>query len=101
MKYDFGNKYAYFSEDIDENFTEPLLDELDIHVFVDAIHGHIKVTGISITRLFLALVSTHTTWSSKCQTAVQNSTFGANFTTLKKAVDKSVMLRYQLRSKMM
>ena len=35
MKYDYGNQYENFSEDIDEQFPEPLLDELVIHVFVD------------------------------------------------------------------
>ena len=50
MKYDFGNQYVYFSEEIDDQFPKPLLDELDIHVFVYANHGHDKVTGRSITR---------------------------------------------------
>ena len=36
MNYYFENQYAYFSEDIDKHFTEPLLDELDIRVFVDS-----------------------------------------------------------------
>ena len=63
MKYGFGNQYAYFSEDIDENFTEPLLDEFNIHVFVDSNHGHDKVTGRSIAGLFSVVVSTPTTWS--------------------------------------
>ena len=65
MKYDFGNNYVYFNEDIDEQFPEPLLGKLDIHVFVDANHGHDKVTGRSITGLFLFVGSTPTTWSSK------------------------------------
>ena len=71
MKYDFVNKYEYFSEDIDEKFTEYLLDDLGIHVFVDADHGHYKVTGRSSTGLFSLVGSTPTTWSSKIQTAVQ------------------------------
>ena len=45
MKYDFGNQYAYFSEEIDEKFPEPLLDQLDIRVFVDANHRRNKFTG--------------------------------------------------------
>ena len=71
MKYDFVNQYAYFSEYIDDQFSEPLLDSLDIHVFVDIGYGHNKVTGISITGLFLVLGSTPTTWSSKLQIVVQ------------------------------
>ena len=49
MEYDFGNE---FNEYIDDHITEPLLDELEIHVFVDTGHGHNKVTGKSITGLF-------------------------------------------------
>ena len=45
MNCDFGNQYVYFSEDVDGKFLEPLLDELGIHVFVDADHGHVKFTG--------------------------------------------------------
>ena len=36
MKYGFGNQYSYFSEEIDEQFPEPLIDELDINVFLYA-----------------------------------------------------------------
>ena len=63
MKYHFGNQYAYFSEDIDEKFPETLLDELDIHVFVDANHGNEKVTDRSITSFFSVVVSTTTKMS--------------------------------------
>ena len=52
IKYDFGNKYAYFIEYIDEQFLEPLRDALGIHLFVDLNHGHEKVTGRYITGLF-------------------------------------------------
>ena len=61
MKYDFGNKYEYFSEYIDENFPEYILGELDVHVFVHANHGQYKVTGRSITGLFPVVASKTTT----------------------------------------
>ena len=86
MKYGFEKKYACFNENIYDQSTEPLLDELDIHVFVDAEHRHEKVTGRLINGLFSVVVSTPTTWSSKCQTTVQTSTFGAKFTAPKKDV---------------
>ena len=96
MKCTFGNQYAYFSEDIDLQFIEPLLDCFYIHVFVDSDNGHDKVTGRFITG-FLVVVSTSTKCSSKRQTAVQNSKFGAKFILLKKAVNKYVIIKYQLR----
>ena len=92
MKYDFFNQYAYVSEEIDDQFPEPLIDELNIHVFVDASHGHNKVTAISITGLFLVVGSTPTTWSSKLQTVVQTTTFGAKFKALNNNFEDSVML---------
>ena len=63
MKYYFWNQYVYFSEDIDEQFTEPLIYELYIRVFVDSNHVYDKNTSIFITRLFSVVVSTSTTWS--------------------------------------
>ena len=71
---------------------EPLLDELDIPMFVYVYHGKNKVTGRYITGLFLAVGSTPMTWSLKCQTTVQTSIFGAKFTALKKAVKESILL---------
>ena len=61
MKYDFVNQYAYFIEDIDDKFPDPLLDELDVYVFLDFDHGHGNVTGRSTTRLFSVVGSTPTT----------------------------------------
>ena len=55
MKYYFGNQYAYLRKEIYDQFPEPLLDELDIHVFVDAGHGDVKVTGRLISGLFSVL----------------------------------------------
>ena len=52
MKYYWGNQYAYFSEDFDEQFLGIILDELDIRVFVGIDHRHDKVTGRSITGFF-------------------------------------------------
>ena len=52
MKFNSGNKYAYFSEEVHDHFPEPLLDKLDIHLFMHANHRHDKVNGILITGLF-------------------------------------------------
>ena len=40
MNDDFWNQYAYFSGDIDEQFPAPLIDELNIHLFMDLNHIH-------------------------------------------------------------
>jgi hypothetical protein len=95
---DFGNQYSYFQEDIDPRFPPPLLDELDLNIFVDADHGHDKATGRSITGTLVLVGCTPVVWRSRRQTSVQTSTFGAEFTSLKAGVEEAVTLRYHLRS---
>jgi len=98
VEQDFGNQYQYFNEDIDPRFPQPILPELQINIFVDADHAHDKTTGRSITGLLAMVGCTPTIWSSKRQGAIQTSTYGAEFTALKKAVEEAVTIRYHLRS---
>jgi hypothetical protein len=99
LKCDFGNQYSYFREELDPRFPEPLLEEIDINLFVDADHTYDKVSGRSITGLLAMLGSTPVSWRSKQQTSVQTSTFGAEFTALKAGVEEAITLRYHhLRS---
>jgi Reverse transcriptase (RNA-dependent DNA polymerase) len=98
LKEDFGGQYQYFQEDLDPKFPEPIVPEMDINIFVDANHAHDKVTGRSVTGLFCFVGSTPVSWRSKRQASVQTSTFGAEFTTLKKAVEEGITLRYYFRS---
>jgi hypothetical protein len=98
LKEDFGGQYQYFQEDLDPKFLEPLVPEMDINIFVNANHVHDKVTWRSVTGLFCFVGSTPVSWRSKRQASVQTSTFGAEFTALKKAVEEGITLRYYLRS---
>eukprot|EP00957_Ditylum_brightwellii_P116705 8901993-Ditylum_brightwellii.AAC.1 len=74
---------------MDPRFPKPMFEEFDAHVFCDAEHGHDQITGRSITGLFTM---------SKRQKCVHASTFEAEFTALKAAVEEVVMLRSHLRS---
>ena len=98
LNHDFGYQCHCFQEDLDPQFPDPLVPESDINIFVDANHAHDKVTGRSITGLISFIGSTPTTYKSKSQTTVQTSTFGAEFTALKRAVEEAVTLRYYLRA---
>jgi hypothetical protein len=98
LKEDFGGQYQYFREDLDPRFPTPLVPEMDVNIFVDANHAHDKVTGRSVTGLFCFVGSTPVQWKSQRQASVQTSTFGAEFTALKKAVEQAITLRYYLRS---
>jgi hypothetical protein len=55
------------------------------------------MTGRSITGLFCFVGSTPVLWTSQRQASVQTSTFGAEFTALKKAVEQTITIRYYLR----
>jgi hypothetical protein len=98
LNQDFGGQYHYFKEELDPRFPEALLKELEVNIFCDADHAHDKVTGRSVTGILGLVGSTPTIWSSKRQASVQTSTFGAEFTALKKAAEEAVSLRYHLRS---
>ena len=89
---DFGNQYYYFAKDIDSCFPEPLINEMDINIFVDADHGHDKITDRSITGLIAFVGSTPVHWISKRQASVQTLTFGVEFTALKVAVETTVTI---------
>ena len=98
IKPDFGNQHCEFQEEIDDKFPEPLMDEIGITIFVDSNHGHDKVTGKSITGLTSLIGSTPVNWFAKRQSSCLTSTFGAEFTSLKKAVEEAVVLRCYCRA---
>ena len=61
-------------------------------IFVDSNYGHDKVTGKSITGLILLIGSTLVNWFAKRQSSCLTSTFGAEFTSLKKAIEEAIVL---------
>ena len=77
-------------------FPKPLVDQLDINIFADSNHGHNKLTGRSITGTMGCVGSTPVLWRAERQPSVHTSTFGADFTALKTAVEDE-NLRYCLR----
>jgi hypothetical protein len=79
---EFGHQYKYYKEELDPFFPELIIDELKITIFCDSDHAHNLVAGRSITGLI-----------------VQTSTFGAEFTALKTAVELAITLRYTLQWK--
>jgi hypothetical protein len=95
---EFNHQYSYFKEELDPEFPEFLLSELDISIFCDADHSHDLVTGRSVTGILVFVGSTPVYWKSTRQTSVQTSTFGSEFTALKKAVEVAITIRYHLRS---
>ena len=74
------------------------MKELQISIFVDSNHGHDKITGKSVTGIIVFVGRTPIYWESKRQSSVQTSIFGAEFISMKKAVEEAVTTRYYLRS---
>ena len=95
---DLSHQYQYFEEELDPKFPSFKINELDITIFCDADHAHDLVTGRSVTGIIAFVGSTPVYWKSTRQTSVQTSTFGSEFTALKKAVEVAVTIRYHLRS---
>ena len=98
MTPDFGNQYSDFVEEQDPKVPEPLMKELTVSIFVDSNHGHDKITGKSVTGIIVFVGRTPIHWESKRQSSVQTSTFGAEFISMKKAVEEAITTRYYLRS---
>eukprot|EP00957_Ditylum_brightwellii_P178569 13602272-Ditylum_brightwellii.AAC.4 len=92
LKLSFGNQCSYFREELDPRFPELQYDEMDAHVFCDADHGHDQITRMSITGLFTMVCLTPMTWLTKRQKFVHASTFRAECTTLKAAVEEAVSM---------
>ena len=95
---DFGNQHQDFKEEIDPQFPEPLCKEMDVDIFVDSNHGHDKVTGKSLTGVVAFVGRTPVDADSKRQPSCQAATYGSEYTSLRKGVEKAVTVRYYLRS---
>ena len=74
------------------------MDEIGIMIFVDSNHGYNKVTGKSITGLISLIGSILVNWFIKRQSSSLTSTFGVEFTSLKRAAEKALVLRYYCRA---
>ncbi len=72
--------------------------ELSLTVFADSDHGHDRLTGKSVSGIFVLLGSAPILWKSKRQTPIQTSTYGAEFSALKTAVEISQGLKLMLKS---
>ena len=94
---DFGNQYD-MKEMVDDKVPTDLIKELAITIFVDSNHGHDLVTGRSVIGVIIFVGRTPVKYYSKRQASVQTSTFGAEFVSLKRAVEEAVIMRYYLRS---
>jgi hypothetical protein len=101
---DFDQHYPDIEEELKElyyprDFPKPLgMVPMTTGIYFDADHAHDRVTGRSITGMVVYVGRTPTTWSSRRQGSVENSTYGAEFIAGKNATEEAIGLRYVLMS---
>jgi hypothetical protein len=94
---ELGDQYPGAFEEIDANLPKPLINEIEITVFVDSDHAHDKVSRRSITGLLIFVGRTPVFYTSKRQGAIETLTYGAEFCGMKTAVEELIAVRYMLR----
>jgi hypothetical protein len=91
-------EYPDACEEISKQDPEPRGKELKITVFVDSDHAHDARTRRSITGLLGFLGCTPIMARAKRQTSVDSSTYGAEFSAARSAVEYIIGMRLFLRS---
>ena len=94
---EFQGEYPDAVEEIDQGIPDPLVDEMEITVFVDSDHAHDKMTRRSITGIMIFVGRTPVFYSSKRQGAVETSTYGAEFCAMRTGTEETISVRYMLR----
>ena len=97
LRPDFLKDYPDAVEEMDPHFPRAFGPSLDTTIFVDSDHAHDLVTRRSLTGLIAFVGSTPVTWFSKRQGAIASSTYQAEFSALRTAVEEAQSLRYMLR----
>jgi hypothetical protein len=94
---DWSDFYREAKEEIPSDCPEPLGKPVQITCFVDADLAGDHVTRRSRTGVLIYLNRSLTVWYSKKQTSIETSTFGAEFSAMKTAVELVEGLRFKLR----
>ena len=89
--------YPDAAEEIDVDLPDGLIDELAITAFVDSDHAHDKIIRRSMTGLIILVGRTPVFYQSKRQSAVETSTYSAEFMAMRTAVEELIAIRYMLR----
>lgn len=94
---DWSDFYRDAKEIIPPDCPKPLGKPVQITCFVDADLAGDHVTRRSRTGVLIYLNRSLTVWYSKKQTSIETSTFGAEFSAMKTAIELIEGLRYKLR----
>ena len=95
---ELGDLYLEAHVEIETNAPSPLVEEMEITVFVDSDHAHDQATRKSITGIVIFVGQTPVFYFSKRQGAISTSTYGTEFCAMKTtAAEELIAVRYMLR----
>eukprot|EP00957_Ditylum_brightwellii_P168345 12814821-Ditylum_brightwellii.AAC.1 len=84
----FKNFYPDTAKELDSKLPLPLIDVLEMIVFVGSDHSRDKVTHCSMTGLIILMGKTPVFFMSNYQGMVETSTYGTEFCAMKTAVEE-------------
>ena len=93
----FKEQYPDAFEELDERFPVPFGPPIQSSIFFDSDHAHDLKTKRSCTGIIVYVGSTPVTWSSKWQTLIHTSSYGAEFMAGKTACEEAISIRYMLQ----
>jgi len=97
MEHDWKEFYGNVKEAISPNAPPALGKDVDLRMYVDSDHAGDKSNHRSRMGFFIYLNSALNMWSSKKQSTIETSVFGAEFVAIKVGIDILRGLRYKLR----
>ena len=89
--------YPDAEEDIPMKMPDPMGNEAQLTVYVDADHARDQVTRRSVTGIILLVNNTPLIWISKRQKTVESSTYGSELVAARIAIDLIIEMRYKFR----
>ena len=96
QNFDWGYFYPDACEPIPFDMPRPRVKSVPTQFFVDANHAGDNTTRRSMTGILIFCNRDPIIWHSKKQNGVVTSTFGSEFTSMKKSVQLILSLRYKL-----
>ena len=89
--------YPDAEEDVPAKMLDPMGEEAQLTVYVDADHARDQVTRRSVTGIILLVNNTPLIWVSKRQKTVETSTYGSELVAARLAIDLIIEMRYKFR----
>jgi len=90
--------YPDAEDQVDKDWPEPLGNPIHVSIYVDSDHAGNREDRRSITGIIAFLNSMPYRWFSKRQTCVEASTFGAEFSAMRTAVEEAIAITHTCKS---